>query len=283
LLATYLLAFALLACPLHEGKHEQIEAATAALEQAPQSLGLRLARAEVYLLHGEYQDCAGDLLLAESLAGEDLAVQLLRARLQFAQKQYPTCLSGVDRVLAAKLEQPTRLIALQLRASCLTELANVAMTAEEGVSGALSNAAAEAWSLLITTHPQPQPDWYLTRAKLQASSPRLAIDGLNQGLHLLGNVVSLLLRAAELEEQLGLTSAAVARLEVLAKQSTRKETWLTRQGAVLQRAGQAEQARTYFERALSAWQQLPEKRRNTFSMQRLFEEITTGLKENQDG
>lgn len=280
MLAHYLLAFFLLACPPHEGKHEQIEAATEALELAPQNLGLRLARAEVYLLHDELQACADDLQLAEELAAGDLAVQLLRARLQLAQKQYTTCLRSIDQVLAADLEQSTRLIALRLRAACLTAFVDSAAATEAITAKATAAqmvAAAEAWSVLIAAHPQPQPDWYLTRANLQAHSPRLAILGLGQGLERLGNVVSLLLRASELEEQLGLTDAAVARLQILADQSVRKETWLTRQGAVFQRAGRMEQARDYFERALSAWQQLPEKRRNTFSMQQLLSEITTGL------
>lgn len=268
MIVTSLLTLLLYACPLHEGEHEQIETASVALEQAPRSVSLRLTRAELYLLHGELDHCASDLEIALGLAGESTAVVFLRARLLFARQQYALALVSVDVVLAADVEPSTHCSALHLRADCLTALLQ-------------THAAIVAWTELLVAHPQPQPDWYLLRASLQAThcenGPALAIAGLDQGLQRLGNAVPLLLRAAALEEQLDRTDAAVARFQILADQSERKETWLQRQGALLQRAGRTVQARDYLVRALAAWQRLPAKRQGTFSMQRLHMEITTGL------
>ncbi len=268
MIVTSLLTLLLCACPLHEGEHEQIETATVALEQAPQSVSLRLTRAELYLLHGDLDCCASDLEIATGLAGESTAVVFLGARLLFARQQYKPALLHIDEVLAANLEPSSRCSALHFRADCLTALHQ-------------TQAAIVAWTELLLAHPQPQPDWYLQRATLQATlgeeGTALALAGLDQGLQRLGNAVPLLLRAAALEEQLGLTDAALARLQILADHSERKETWLQRQGALLQRAGRTAQARDYFEQALSAWQRLPAKKQGTFSMQRLYAEITTSL------
>ncbi len=273
MLTTSCLSLILLACPPHEGKHEQIEAATVAVEKAPQNLGLRLARAEVFLLHGELQSCADDLEIAAGLVGDQPTVVLMRARLQYARKQLEPCLSSLGALKAADLEDETSLQVLSLRADCLTGLKRTVP-------------AIDAWGELIAAHPQPQPDWYLKRASLQASIPMTgiatAISGLDQAISRHGNVVVLLLRAAELEEQLGRFDAAVARFQVLAEQSQRQETWLAEQAMVLLRADRHREARVYLERALHAWQQLPAKRRSTFSMRQLGERIADGLEECSD-
>jgi tetratricopeptide (TPR) repeat protein len=269
-LATYLLTFALLACPFHEGKHEQIEAATLAIESAPANVDLWLARAEVYLLHDELGACGDDLAVAQRMAPGESGLVLLQARLAFAQHKPADALTRVDLYLQRKLGGESHNVALHLRAQCLTQLKQ-------------TPAAIEAWTLLLKTHPLPKPDWFLERASLQESVPKqgpeVALQGLQQGIQRLGLVVGLVLRAAELEERLGQIDAAVARIETLAVRSARKETWLKRQGDILQRAGRKQQARAYFQRALSAWEHLPTKRRNTFSMIRLYEQIQTSLEE----
>lgn len=268
MLATCLLAFSLLACPLHEGKHEQIEAATAAIEQAPSNVDLWLARAEVYLLHDDFGACQKDLAVAHNMAPAESGLVLLQARLAFAEKKPAAALAKVDAFLARKLQGASNNVALHLRAECLTTLKR-------------STAAIKAWTVLLHKHTQPKPDWYLQRAKLQAAVSTQGIEsaivGLDQGIQRLGAVVGLVLRAAELEEQLARVDAAVMRIETLAARSARKETWLKRQGDILQRAGRRQQARAYFQRALVALEKLPAKRRNTFSMNRLREQVEASL------
>ena len=266
------LALLLTACPPHEGKHEQIDAATVAIEKAPQDLGRRLARAEIYLLHAELDACAGDLEVARRLAPKEAMITWLSARLEYSRKRFTPALELVDSFLTGSLEVEQRHRALLLRAQCLTELAQ-------------TDLAIEAWSLLLKEDPNVQPGWYLKRATLLTTKPKgleLSIASLEQGLERLGPVVNLLLRAAELEEQLGRTDAAVARIEELAELSTRKETWLKKQGDILLRAERFDDAQARYAQALLAWQQLSEKRRQTTSMKKLLSEIQTGLAEVQN-
>jgi tetratricopeptide (TPR) repeat protein len=167
-------------CPPHEGKHEQIEAATEAIEAAPADVALRLKRAEVFLVHEELADCAADLAFARELAGDSLQVVLMDARLQFALGAYLESLASADVVLAAAPGAADRLLAMQLRADDLTRLAR-------------TETAIAAWSALLEAHPDPRPDWYLQRASLQAvlaeGGIETALVGLDEGIRRLGPVV----------------------------------------------------------------------------------------------
>ena len=259
----FALALALCLGPVHEGKHEQIDAATAAIEAAPEQVALRLARAEIYLQHRELQACADDLDFALTMASQDRAIVWLRARLDFAQHDFAAALQQTELFLSTKVGVAERQAALVLRAKCLTALSK-------------KEPAIAAWSLAIKENTRVLPDWYLQRAALQ-DSLATAIQGLDQGIKRLGPVVSLLLRAAEYEQQSGQTDAAIARIQELADQSPRQETWLKMQGDILLRAGRTELAADKFRQARDAWGQLSHKRRNTPSMQRLLLEIDSGL------
>jgi tetratricopeptide (TPR) repeat protein len=261
----FALALALCLGPLHEGKHEQIDAATAAIEAAPTQVTLRLARAEIYLQHKELQACADDLDIALTMAPEDRSIVWMRARLSFAQQDFDSALEQTDLFLSTKAEAPQHRAALVLRAQCLTALSKKEL-------------AIAAWTFAIKENDRVLPDWYLERAALQDSLAD-AIQGLDQGIKHLGPVVSLLLRAAEYEEQAGRTDAAIARIQKLADQSQRKETWLKMQGEILLRANQRKFAEKKFQQARDAWTQLSDKRRNTPSMQRLLLQIEQGLKD----
>lgn len=253
--------------PLHEGKHEQIDAATSAIEKSPSNVHLRLARAEVYLQHKELQACTDDLDFALTMAQQSGTMVWLRARLDFAQQHFDASLQYTDQFLSTKLDAQSRNSALVLRAQCLTALSK-------------NELAVAAWTLAIQENPRALPDWYLERAALQ--SPADAIQGLDQGIQRLGFVVSLLLRAGEYEEQLGRIDAALARIQKLADQSPRKETWLKLQGELLLRADQNERAIKRFTQARDSWLQLSEKRRRTPSMERLLVEIERGLTKGQE-
>jgi predicted RNA polymerase sigma factor len=73
----------------------------------------------------------------------------------------------------------------------------------------------------------------------------------------LGPVPALERRALELEQSLGNTDAALARLEALASSSERPESWLKLRGDLLAKAGRSAEARDAYAAALAALERLP--------------------------
>ena len=219
--------------PPHEGKHEQIDAATKAIEEAPKDYSRRMARAELYLVHGELKACRSDLEVARSMAPQEPSRQLMEGRLEFACGEFEQALALAQPFLLSEERDQQYFTALLLRAE-------LHLTCEEG---GLSK----------------------------------AITGLEQGVERMGPVVGLLLRLAQLEEEAGRIDSALSRIESLAAQSSRKETWHKMRGDILLRAERADEARTAYQDAWEALEQLPPKRRKTLSMRRLAEEIQAGL------
>src|SRR6059036_2535053 len=71
--------------------------------------------------------------------------------------------------------------------------------------------------------------------------------------------------------------AALARLDTLASQSARKESWLVRRGEILEQAGRAAQARLAYEQALAAIESLPARHRTTETTAKLEAQIRAAL------
>ena len=101
-----------------------------------------------------------------------------------------------------------------------------------------------------------------------------AIRSLDEGIARIGSVVTLHLRALALEESLGRIDAAAARLEQLAAESERRESWLKRRGDLFARAGRAVEARAAYSAALAAIDSLPEWLRAAADTQKLATELT---------
>jgi tetratricopeptide (TPR) repeat protein len=116
----------------------------------------------------------------------------------------------------------------------------------------------------------PEPDYYLERAEICASLGGAQIDeairGLDEGLARLGQPVSLVLVAIELEVAARRYDAALQRIDAICSRTPRKELWLARRGEVLEKAGRAVEARTAYQAALAAIDELPEQRRRTKMM-----------------
>ncbi|MHC4379721.1 MAG: tetratricopeptide repeat protein [Planctomycetota bacterium] len=256
---------------MHGDLDERIASATERIARAPASAGPYIDRAELHRLHGDHDACRDDLRLASGLHPNQPRLILTTARLERDLQNPELALELIEGVLAT-LSIPSRngdshrvrLESLQLHAELLTEL-------DQAVR------AIEAWSLLCASHPQPAPDWFLQRAELQ--DPEQALTGLEQAIEKLGFPVVLILRASELEEQLGDPQAACARLDSLLDASPRKETWLSRQGDILQRAGNHADALKKFTSARVHLARLPARHRETFSMQRLADHLERSIAE----
>jgi predicted negative regulator of RcsB-dependent stress response len=91
----------------------------------------------------------------------------------------------------------------------------------------------------------------------------------------LGPLVTLELCAVDIEVKDKQYDAALARLDLLAAKSPRKESWLARRGDILLQAGKTEEARKAFQTALDAMETLPPARRNVPAML----ELQTRLRE----
>ncbi|QDU83784.1 hypothetical protein Pla163_08850 [Planctomycetes bacterium Pla163] len=253
------------AAPFHEGLEEAIERVTAELAETPDAADLYLRRAGLERLHGDFEACAGDLERTGELEPDLPGLALGRSRLARALGAEAEALAWVDIELRSETLGPDLAFeALELRAELL------------GSAGRPADALA-AWTTLIDLHPAPSPDWFLARACFQ--EPEAAVRGLDDGLARIGDSISLLLAACDLEEELGRIDAACSRLQKVADSSARPENWYARQGDLLARAGRPAEARERYLAARARLQERPRQQRLTASARRLATHIDTALAE----
>ncbi len=99
----------------------------------------------------------------------------------------------------------------------------------------------------------------------------------------MGPIVSLELRAVELNRGRQEYDAALQRLSLVAAQSPRKELWLTERGDVLRDAGRIVDARQGYLAAIQALNSLPVYLRNTKATKALENRIRAALDVPQAG
>lgn len=241
--------------PIHGDLDKQIAAVTTRLQTVPATAELYVQRAELHRLHEDWDACAADLALAQALDSEHVGWLLTTARLEQDRKQPGVARKHVLQLLAKESLAPAlRLEVELLHAEVLTALRE-------------TEAAIVAWTTLLQQHPSPSPDWFLQRAALQ--DPAQALAGIEEAMEQIGQAIALVLRASELEEALGHTEAACARLQPLVDASPRKETWLARQADILARGQHDAAALGKYQEARRHLQKLPPRHRDTFSMRKL--------------
>lgn len=249
----------------HGDLHERIEAVTAQIAKEPRSAELYLQRGELYRAHQEWDAAQADLDQASVLAPKLVVIQLARARL-FLEMGWP--LSAEQAVNRFLEKEPRSAAALALRARARSKLGRH-LEAARDFTGA------------ITYAPAPDPELYIERAQAltaagEANYPA-ALQGLDEGIEKLGPVVTLELHAIDLEVKQGRFDPALARLDQLAAQSPRQETWLARRGEILFQAGRLSQARAAFAAALEAIARLPQSRQQVPAMLELKKRLEEAL------
>ena len=243
------------AAPLHDELHEQIEHVTEAIAQHPFDGALLLERAELLRLDKSFRASLSDLERAADLGVERPNIDLVRALVARDLGRNGAALKRSQAVLTSDdASWGVRSRGWLLRIELLED------------AGRHSDAIL-AWSALIAQSARPEPDWFLSRARLQ--DPEAALWGLEWGLDRLGPIPALLLEIASLEERLGRVAEACATLGILAEASPRKETWLTRQGDLLLRAHLPRKANEHYRAAREALGRLPRHLRRTPSMRTL--------------
>jgi predicted Zn-dependent protease len=249
----------------HEGLHEQIAAITAKIKRDPKNASLYLQRGELHRLHCDWSRAATDYNRAARLQPGLTIVDLARGKMLFESGRLQRSKLVLDRFLS---QQPNHFEGLTTRARVLAKLGSTA-DAIKDFTGAIAQS--------------PEPELYLERAETTVrDGKRLdeALSGLDEGIKRLGPIVTLQLPAIELELRRQNYEGALSRLDLIAAQSERKETWLVRRGEILRLTGRDEEARAAFNAALVAIESLPPWRRQSKAVTALQVRARSALKLN---
>jgi tetratricopeptide (TPR) repeat protein len=219
----------------HDGLAERIAALSAQITQSPSSPSLLVKRAELYRENRQWSEALADLDRAERIDSTIALVNLVRAHVHLARKNWPGAADAATRFIS---RQPDHADARVVRARAYVRL------------GRRQEATADFTSALAV---RPQPDLYIERAKALEGPGRdalgQALRSLDEGLARLGPIVTLELEAIDLELRLNRYDAALARLDGIIARAPRKDAWLARRGAILERAGRPEEARAAYQAA----------------------------------
>jgi predicted Zn-dependent protease len=247
----------------HGPFHELIDAANDRLARQPRDPQALVARGDLYRQHGDYDAALADFAeLVRLHPGYD-AVDLLRGRTLVDAGRSHQAMVYLDRYLARHPDS----------GQGFAERAR----AHEAV--AARQAAADDWQRAVELMPRATPDDYLRRmrAQLAAGRSEAALGGLDEGIARLGPIVSLQLPAIELELEARRWDQALARLDRVAAQAGRKETYLQRRGDILLKAGRREEARRAFRAGLDAIAALPQSQQATPAMVDLARQLRRQL------
>ena len=264
--ATWLLGIGILLSSFahaHEGLHEQIAAITAKIKRDPKNASLYLQRGELHRLHRDWSRAATDYDRAARLQPGLTIVDLARGKMLFESGRFQRSKLVLDRFLR---QQPNHFEGLTTRARVLAKLGSTAAAVND-----FTRAIAQS----------PDPELYLERAETisrKGTHIAEALRGLDEGINRLGPIVTLQLPAIELELRRQNYERALSRLDLIAAQSERKETWLVRRGEILKLAGRDEEARAAFNAALIAIESLPPARRQSKAVTALQARARSALK-----
>jgi tetratricopeptide (TPR) repeat protein len=245
----------------HDELADQRAVITAKIQKEPQRADLYFQRAELFRADSHWKKAEADYKTARKLS-PDMNVTDLGLGLVYLQTgQLKESKAALDRFLEA---EPSHAEGRVTRGHASSRL------------GLIDEAIQDYTEALVI---RPDPEIFIERARLFASQNKLneAVDGLDEGVGRLGPVVTLELAAIEYELQLKRHESALSRVEKIAAQSDRKETWLLRKGEILEHASRAEEAKKAFLAAAEAIEKLPEARRNNRYTQELQLKIKGAL------
>ena len=245
----------------HQGLDQQIAEVSSWIKDEPGNARLYLRRGELHRIHGERELALRDYSRAQALDPHLSAVDLARGRLYFEAGRYRDARKALDRLVR---QEPQSFETAVLRARVFSALR------------ATDEAMAE-WEIADSLNETPTPEFFIEWSKAVPDLDR-AIAVLDRGISLLGPLVTLELAAIDLELCRQNYDAGLERLDLAAKQSPRKEVWLTRRGEILQIANRESEACRAFEEASRSLKALPDARRRTRAMFELEQRIAAGLK-----
>jgi tetratricopeptide (TPR) repeat protein len=251
----------------HDGIHEQIAEVTRQIERDPQNAALYLKRGELHRLHRDWDKALLDYDRAARLNPQLAVVDFARGKMLYETGKHESAKLALERFLA---QQPEHVEALVTRGRVLVKLNKHA------------EAARDFTAAIMLSSPRPQPEMFIERAQtLTAAGVEFrdeALRGLDEGIEKLGPLVTLQLAALDLELAEKRYDRALARLERIAAQSPRKETWLARRGEIMEQAGRKTEAQAAYAAALAAVETLPPHRRRVKAVTELETRLRAALR-----
>ena len=245
----------------HGALHEQIEALGKSIALTPRNPALYVRRGELHRMHQDWKAAASDFNQALAIDGEEADAVLGLARL------------ASDRGEGARAEE---LATEYLEARAASEVGyrlRAEIRARLGQAGAAGD-----WAAAIRLSSEPAAEYFLGQAEALALHGGDAVGAIDAGVARLGPLVVLEQWAVEHLVKQRSWAAALARQERLVAGAPRKESALTRKAEILLAAGRVAEARAGFQAALAAWDQLPERLRQTKAMGELRARIAAGLR-----
>ena len=250
----------------HPGIDEQIAKLDAEIEATPDDARLYLRRGELHRIHRDWSKAEADYGAALARDGQLRIAEFCLGRLKFEAGDPAQARAILSRYLTAR---PDDAEALAYRGRALVALGEPLAAAED------FSHAIRSWN------GAPRPEHFLERARaLDSAGPEhvgAAIAGLDEGLRLLGEPVTLQLYAIDLELERRNYDGALARLQRIASQSVRQEPWLVRKATILEAAGRLEEARSAYRETLASIETLPSNRRGNKAVERLEQEARQAL------
>jgi predicted Zn-dependent protease len=252
----------------HVGVHEEIEILSRLIEQDPSNPELYVSRGEAYRLHRRWDSAIKEFSKALDIAPDNVAATIGLGRTYLDKGNPSRALTFLDKSLA---QEPGNVRALILRAQ-----ANMK-------TGKPLKAAADYSSAIekFSGKRKPLPDYYLDRARAYAAAGDTYLDralqGLDEGITVLGNIRALELYAVELEIMRGNPDSALERLDSILARATRKEFLLLQRGDILTAADRTTEAIRNYLAAKAAIENLPSQRRYTRPVKQLQADLNDRL------
>lgn len=229
----------------HGATRDQIEQVSDALEHDPADAQLYVKRATLREAQRDWAGAISDLDHAARLAPQLAVVDLHRGRVLLDAGRAAEARRALDRYVRRASGDPQGWL----------ERARAQVQLGEPL------AAAEDYRVAIDRLVEPAPDIVLEYADAFLAAGEghraQALQVVESGISRLGPLVTLQLKAADIELSLGEYDAALRRFEQLAALSPRKERWHVRRGDALASAGRPQEARTAYLAAMASIESLP--------------------------
>ncbi len=249
----------------HGDRSEYLANLDARIESQPDSVRLLLERAEVHRRLGHRDEALADLDRVFAISPGQSRVHYLIGLNHLDAQLFGDAEFALRRFLEDVPDSPSAHIAL---AEALT-----------GQDRHLD--AAEQYDLAIALQPTPVPDHFLARARsYRAAGERYlatAVEGLDEGMRIIGPLVTLQKLAIDTELARGNHAGAIVRIDAVLATIERKETWLVNKATVLASAGRHGEAVDAFRMASEALNSLPRRVRSSPAMVALAETISRHL------
>lgn len=237
----------------------QIDELTTQIVQQPTSGVLYLRRAQLYSMHSEYARALADFTQAERTGADEAGVRLARGKMYLQAGRLPEAQVELDALLASS----PRLPAAHLERARLFEQSGQSLS------------AADEYTSAIDLDEAPRPETYLSRAECMynAGKKKESIAGLDAAERRVGALVALRMKAAELEERAGDFSAAAIRLKKIADTAARGESYLVRAAELYNDAGQTSASLAAANQAMQQIARLPRRIQGTSATQSLLQRL----------